>query len=72
MTSQRILGIVLLIVGVVALVMGMNASHSLADQMSNTFTGKFTQATTWYILGGIASAIVGLCLVLFGVKGKSV
>jgi len=66
------LGIVLLIIGVIALVIGMNASHSLADQMSNTFTGKFTQATTWYILGGIASAIVGLVLVLFGVKGKSV
>lgn len=72
MSPQRMLGIVLLIIGVIALVIGMNASHSLADQMSNTFTGKFTQATTWYILGGIASAIVGLVLVLFGVKGKSV
>jgi uncharacterized protein DUF3185 len=72
MSPQRILGVVLLIVGVIALIFGMNSSHSLADQVSNTFTGRFTEATTWYILGGIASAIVGLILVLFGVKGKSV
>jgi uncharacterized membrane protein YidH (DUF202 family) len=72
MSPQRIVGIVLLIVGVIALVMGMNASHSVADQVSNTFTGKFTEATTWYILGGIAAAIVGVLMVLFSVKGKSV
>ncbi len=31
----------------------MNSSHSLADRVSNTFTGRFTEATTWYIVGGI-------------------
>jgi uncharacterized membrane protein len=71
MSPQRILGIVLLIVGVIVLVVGMNASHSAADQISNTFTGKFTDATNWYIIGGIASAILGLLLVLFGVRGRS-
>jgi uncharacterized membrane protein len=72
MSPQRIVGVVLLIVGVIALFMGLNASHSVADQVSNTFTGKFTEATTWYILGGIAAAIVGVLMVLFGVKSKSV
>jgi len=71
MSPQRILGIVLLVVGIVLLVMGVNASHSVADQVSNTITGKFTQATTWYIVGGIGAALVGLLMVLFGVKGKS-
>jgi Protein of unknown function (DUF3185) len=71
MSPQRILGIVLLIVGVIVLVVGMNASHSAADQLSSTFTGKFTDSTNWYIIGGIASAILGLLLVLFGVRGKS-
>jgi hypothetical protein len=47
----------------------MNASHSVADQVSNTFTGRFTQATTWYILGGGAAALFGLLLVLFGGRG---
>ena len=70
MTPPRILGIVLLIVGVVLLIWGMNASHSVADQVSNTFTGRFTQTTTWYIIGGIASGIMGLILTLFGASGK--
>jgi hypothetical protein len=71
MSPQRILGVVLLIVGVALLVVGMNASHSVVDQVSDTFTGKFTQSTTWYIIGGIASALFGLLLVLFGVRGKN-
>lgn len=70
MSPQRIVGIVLLVAGVVALIFGMNASHSMADQVSNTFTGRFTQATTWYILGGIASAVLGLLLALFGPSGR--
>jgi hypothetical protein len=70
MSPKRIAGIVLLIVGVVILIVGMNASHSVADQVSNTFTGRFTQATTWYIIGGIAAAIFGLLLTVFGASGK--
>ena len=70
MSPQRILGVVLLVVGIVLFVVGMNASHSAADQVSNTFTGKFTQATAWYIYGGLAAGLVGLLMVIFGVRGK--
>jgi len=69
MSPQRILGIVLLVVGVVLLCVGINASHSMADRVSNTFTGRFTEATTWYIVGGIASGLLGLLMVLF--RGKA-
>jgi hypothetical protein len=71
MNAQRIFGIVLLVVGVVLLILGMNASHSMADQVSNTFTGRFTQATTWYIIGGGAAALFGLLLVVIGARGKT-
>ena len=72
MSSQRILGIVLLIVGVGLFIVGMNSSHSVADQVSNTFTGRFTQATTWYILSGIVAAVVGLIALFMGSgSGKS-
>ncbi len=70
MSPQRIVGVVLLVVGIVVLVVGMNSSHSLADQVSNTFTGRFTDRTTWYIVGGIVLAVVGLLLTLFGVRGR--
>ena len=72
MSPQRIIGVVALVVGVILLVLGVNASHSMADSVTNTFTGHFTQATTWYIIGGIAAAIFGLLLVLFGGRGKAV
>lgn len=71
MSPQRILGIALLVVGVVLLVIGMNSSHSMADQLSNTFTGRFTDNTTWYIVGGIVLAITGASLAMFGQRGKS-
>lgn len=66
MSTQRIAGIVLLVVGVGVLIFGMDASHSVADRVSDTFTGRFTEATTWYIIGGVASGLLGLLLVAFG------
>jgi hypothetical protein len=72
MAPQRIIGVVLLVVGVALLVIGMNASHSVADQVHNTFTGRFTDATTWYIVGGIGLGVIGLLMTLFGMgSGKS-
>ena len=68
MASSRILGIVLLVGGVALLIVGVNASHSMADSLSNTFTGKFTEKTTWYMVGGGAAALVGLIMVVMGRK----
>jgi hypothetical protein len=48
----------------------MNASHSVADQVSNTFTGKFTNGTMWYIIGGGALGLIGLLMLLMGFGGK--
>lgn len=64
MSTQRIAGIVLLVVGVVLLILGINASDSVADQVSETFTGRFTDTTTWYIVGGIGLGLLGLLLIL--------
>jgi len=70
MSPQRIIGIVLLIVGIVLFIVGMNASNSFADQLKNTFTGKFTKETSWYIFGGLALGLVGLLMTIFGVRGR--
>lgn len=72
MSMQRIAGIVLLVVGVILFVVGVNASNSFADQWSEFFTGHFTDATTWYMIGGIASAIVGIILLAVGGRVRSV
>jgi len=66
MNNQRLAGILLLVVGVVLLAMGISASDSAADRWSNFFTGHFTDATVWYILGGAVTAIAGLAMLLRG------
>ena len=65
MSKERMIGIVLLVVGVVLLVIGLNSSESITDQVSETFTGRFTDKTTWYIVGGIAAGLLGLLMVVF-------
>jgi hypothetical protein len=70
MNSQGIIGGVLLVIGIVLLIVGMNSSHSVTDQVSNTFIGRFTQDTMVYIIGGIAMGLLGLLMVIFGIRGK--
>jgi hypothetical protein len=71
MSTRRVLGIVLLVVGVILLIVGMNSSESVADQVSETFTGRFTKASMWFIVGGSASSLLGLLLVVVGNRGKT-
>ncbi len=66
MNNSRILGVVLLVGGAILFVMGMNASDSVADRFSKFFTGHFTDATVWYMVGGGVSGIVGLSLLASG------
>ena len=69
MSATRVIGVVLLIAGVVLIILGIVASRSLADNLSTVFRGRLTNQTLWYILGGIASAVVGLLLTI-GVIGR--
>jgi hypothetical protein len=71
MSSNRIIGIVLLVIGVAVLVMGMNATHSAGDQVTNAVTGHYTDHTTWYMIGGGAAALFGLLLTAFGGGGRT-
>ena len=71
MNPQRFIGMALLVGGIALLIIGMNASHSAADRWSNFFTGHFTDATVWYIVGGIASAVCGMSMFMFGGGGKA-
>jgi hypothetical protein len=70
MGPQRIVSAVILVVGVALLIVGMNSSNSVSDQVSNTFTGHFTQATTWYIISGIGVGLLGLLMLIAGPRGK--
>ena len=59
MNPMRVLGIALVAVGVVFFVIGLNATDSPVEQLSETFTGKYTSQTLWYIAGGLGAIIGG-------------
>lgn len=64
--SQRLLGIILLVAGILLLAFGINASDSVADSISEGFTGKFTDSTMWYLIGGAALAVAGAAIAFRG------
>lgn len=68
MGVSKLLGLVLLVGGVIALFFGFNATESLGEQMVEGVTGKFTDNTMLYLVGGGVSAAAGLALLIFGKK----
>jgi uncharacterized membrane protein HdeD (DUF308 family) len=64
--TRQLAGIVLLVVGVLLLFFGWQATGSMGEQMHETFMGRYTDQTMWYLIGGAASAVGGLFLLLTG------
>jgi drug/metabolite transporter (DMT)-like permease len=64
MGTAKIMGVVLLVVGVLLLFFGWQSSESVGDQISETLTGRFTDETMWYLIGGAAAVVAGAFLAL--------
>lgn len=62
---MRPLGIVLLVVGVVLLLFGLNATQALTEQVVEGVSGRYTDSTMYYIIGGIALIVGGGFLAIF-------
>lgn len=65
MASTKIVGLVLLVVGLVLLFLSYQSSQSLGDQVSEAVTGRFTDSTVLLLVLGAASAVAGGGLLLF-------
>jgi LPXTG-motif cell wall-anchored protein len=63
---MRILGIVILVVGVLLLLFGLNSSQVVTEKVVEGLTGRYTETTMWYLIGGIAMIIGGGSLFIFG------
>jgi divalent metal cation (Fe/Co/Zn/Cd) transporter len=61
---NKAIGLALLAVGIALIIYGVDASHSAASHLSNTFTGSPTNKTMWLLIGGIAAAVFGVVLTL--------
>ena len=66
MSSNQIIGILLVAVGIFLLVFGYNASQAPLDQLSEAFTGKYRDATMLYLVGGIIALVAGGALAMMG------
>lgn len=56
---NKVLSLAFLIAGIVALIYGINASHSAASHVSNAVTGTPTDHSMWLIILGIVGIIIG-------------
>ena len=65
MSTGKILGVVLLVVGVMLLFFGWQSSESVGNQITESLTGRFTDETMWYLVGGAAAAVAGAFLTFF-------
>lgn len=64
----RFLGLALLAGGLAALYFGWQSTDSLSEQLVEGITGRYSDETMSYLIGGGVAAIVGLGLLLFSKK----
>jgi hypothetical protein len=60
MKDNKLMGLILLVVGAILLFFGWRASESLGEQLTETFTGRFTDETMIFIIGGAVCLAAGL------------
>ncbi len=62
MGGNKVMGIVLLVIGLILLYFGWQSSQSVGDQLTETFTGRFTDSTMWFLVIGAAAAVGGILI----------
>ena len=68
---NRAIGIALLVVGVVLLVLGIQATDSLGSDISRFFSGTPTDKSIWLLIGASACIVVGLITAVAGRRSKT-
>jgi hypothetical protein len=69
MSTRRVLGIVLLVVGAALLYYGAQATDTPVEQAREALTGDYSDETMLYLICGAAAAIGGLALLITGKRG---
>ncbi len=68
MSNNKLIGVVLLAVGIVLLVMGYNASQSVGSQFKQVFTGSMSDKATMFYIGGAVLVAAGAWLAFLSRK----
>ena len=64
MSQKKLIGIALLVVGVILLFFGFNATESVGEELTEAVTGRFSDETMMYLIGGAVAAVIGLVMLL--------
>jgi Protein of unknown function (DUF3185) len=64
MNTAKLIGIGLLVLGAILLYFGINAMNAPAEEIGEAFTGKYSNETMMYLIGGDVAAVAGLFLAL--------
>ena len=67
---SKAIGAALIVVGILLLVWGVNASDSLGSGISRIFRNTPTDRTIWLLVGGAAAGAAGLYL-MFNTRRKT-
>lgn len=59
MPGKQLLGLILLVVGAILLYFGWQSTQSVGDQLTEAMTGRFTDETMWWLIGGAIAVIAG-------------
>jgi len=70
MNNTKIFGITLAVIGAILLILGYRASGTPVDQLSDAFTGRYTDRTMWYLIAGVAGVVGGGLLATLGSKSR--
>lgn len=64
MNNSRLIGIGLLALGAILLYFGFNATESAVEEIGEAFTGRYSDETMAYLIGGGVAAVAGLFMFL--------
>jgi hypothetical protein len=64
MKTKKIVAIALLVLGGILVYFGINASEAPLEKITESITGRYSDETMYYLIGGALSLIVGLTLLL--------
>ncbi len=61
----RVMGLILFAIGLILLFVGMNSTEAFSEKVVEKFTGRYTDETMGYLIGGGAAIIMGAALAIF-------
>ena len=66
MKPAKLVGLLLVVVGGGLLYFGITATEAPVEELTQTLTGRYSDQTMIYLIGGAAAAVVGLAMLVKG------